>query len=219
MVWWFALLRETRRSSGTHTGDILRNEALMKADLPRYNCDLETIGNDDRKVWAEINATWRSWPWSRRLPRGCLPNYPLHCIRRQDSFQKVPTFKQEFYLFIDPAPRWVGVYENVVCSARVSHMSYSRWEGRKNAPLYFPSSSNPSMKAYGMEWQAEIGGGWTVNRRGWNGYWCLRPASAFDLSLNVGSHAASMRQKKTHIHSITIVAASGPPVWSGFAAA
>ena len=22
----------------------------MKADLPRYNCDLETIGNDDRKV-------------------------------------------------------------------------------------------------------------------------------------------------------------------------
>ena len=38
-------------------------------------------------------------------------------------------------------------------------MSYSRWEGRKNAPLNFPSSSNPSMKAYGMEWQAERGRG------------------------------------------------------------
>ena len=77
---------------GTLAGDIMRN----RADLPRYNCDLEIIGNDVREVkrkptpYDEDGADPDLEDYSEEVAK-----LPLVAFDPEKHFKKSPTYKQE----------------------------------------------------------------------------------------------------------------------------
>ena len=105
---------------GTLAGDIMR----IKADLPRYNCDPEIIGNDVREVER------KSMPYDEgrvdltsRIAARKLPNYP--------SSHSTPKS-------ISRNPQHTSKRFTIYYSAAVLPASYSYWEGRKMGLSFFP---------------------------------------------------------------------------------
>ena len=75
---------------GTLAGDILR----MKADLPRYNCDLEIMGNDVREVERKSLSYYEVDPDLDDCSEE-LAKLPLISFDAEKHFKKSPTYKQE----------------------------------------------------------------------------------------------------------------------------
>ena len=75
---------------GTLAGDILR----WKSDLPRYNCDLQIIGNEVREM------EWKPWTYDGVDPdlEDCseeVAKLPLIAFDPEKHFKKATTYKQE----------------------------------------------------------------------------------------------------------------------------
>ena len=113
---------------GTLAGDILR----WKADLPRYNCCLEIIGNQVREVER------KQWEYDEVDPdlEDCseeVAKLPLIAFDPEKHFKKTPTYKQEirYLLQCQGSPRIVQLLGRTE-------------EGALVFPKFSPSSSNPS---------------------------------------------------------------------------
>ena len=131
---------------GTLAGDILR----LKSDLPRYNCHLEIIGNDVRKVERENHGCMTRLTLTSRIAARKLPSYPpSHSTPKNISKSAQHTNKKS----------------DTRCSAVVLPASFSCWEGRKKAPSFSPSSSDPSWKPFCL---IKTKGGSKISGDGWS---------------------------------------------------
>ncbi|KAF8899924.1 hypothetical protein CPB84DRAFT_1747667 [Gymnopilus junonius] len=77
--------------SGTLASDIL----LVKSDLPRYNCDLEILGNDVRETVQKAMAGEEGVDPDLEDCSEEVAKLPLVAFNAENHFIKRPTYKQE----------------------------------------------------------------------------------------------------------------------------